>query len=88
MRPEDLDRYDSPLMGFDGRMVVPRGMIRLLVQVGDVEIRVNFIVVEAFSPYTAILARPWLHAMGVVPSTLLRGEWESWWVIRSWLGSA
>ena len=70
MRPKDLDRYDSPLMGFDGRMVVPRGMIKLPVQVGDVEIRVNFIVVEAFSPYTAILARPWLHAMGVVPSTL------------------
>ena len=70
MRPEDLDRYDSPLMGFDGRMVVPRGMIRLPVQVGDVEIQVNFIVVEAFSPYIAILARPWFHAMGVVPSTL------------------
>ena len=30
----------------------------------------NFIVVDAFSPYTAILARPWLFAMVVVPSTL------------------
>ena len=30
----------------------------------------NFIVVDAFSPYTAILAKPWLHAMGVV-STML-----------------
>ena len=37
---------------------------------GDVEVHVNFIVVKAFSPYTAILARPWLHTMGVVPSTL------------------
>ena len=34
------------------------------------EVQVNFIVVEAFSPYTAILARPWLHAVGAVPSTL------------------
>ena len=58
LRPENLDRYDSPLMGFDGRMVVPRGMIRLPIQVGDVEVQVNFIVVEAFSPYKAILARP------------------------------
>ena len=33
-------------------------MIRLTVQVGDVEVQVNFIVAEAFSPYTAILARP------------------------------
>jgi len=31
---------------------------------------VNFIVIDAYSPYTAIVARPWLHAMGVVPSTL------------------
>ena len=23
LKPEDLERYDSPLMGFDGRMVVP-----------------------------------------------------------------
>ena len=26
--------------------------------------------VDAYSPYTAIVARPWLHAMGVVSSTL------------------
>ena len=57
LRPENLDRYDSPLIGFDGRMVVPRGMIRLPIQVGDMEVLVNFIVVEAFSPYKAILAR-------------------------------
>ena len=57
LRPENLDWYDSPLIGFDGRMVVPRGMIRLPIQVGDMEVQVNFIVVEAFSPYKAILAR-------------------------------
>ena len=70
LKPEDLERYYSPLMGFDGRMVVPRGMIRLPVQVGVEEVQVDFIVVEAFSPYTAILARPQLHAMGAVSSTL------------------
>ena len=70
LRLEDLDKYDSPLMCFDGKMVVPRGMLRLLVQVVNMEVQVNFIVVEAFSPYTAILARPWLHAVGAVPSTL------------------
>ena len=58
LRPEDLDTYDSPLMGFYGKMVVPPGMIKLPVQVGDVEVQVNFIMVEAFSPYTAILGRP------------------------------
>ena len=31
---------------------------------------VNFIMVDAYSPYTTIVARPWLHAMGAVSSTL------------------
>ena len=34
------------------------------------EVEVNFIVVNAFSPYTTILRRPWIHAKGAVPSTL------------------
>ena len=34
------------------------------------EVMVTFIVVASFSPYTAILGRPWIHAMGAVPSTL------------------
>ena len=33
-------------------------------------VNVDFIIVGAFSPYTAILARSWLHAMGAVTSTL------------------
>ena len=70
LRPEDLKKYDSPLVGFDGRSVVPRGMIRLPVQARVEEVQVSFIVVEAYSPYIAILARPWLHAMGAVSSTL------------------
>ena len=31
---------------------------------------VNFIVVNAYSPYTAIVARPWIHALEAVSSTL------------------
>ena len=31
---------------------------------------VTFIVVRSFSPYTAILGRPWIHAMEAVLSTL------------------
>ena len=39
-------------------------------QTGEKVVSVNFIVVDAFSLYTAILARPWLFAMGAVSSTL------------------
>lgn len=30
---------------------------------GSKVVEVNFIVVDAYSTYTAILARPWLHSM-------------------------
>ena len=33
-------------------------------------VEVDFIVVDAFSPYTAIVARPWLHTLGAIFSTL------------------
>ena len=33
-------------------------------------VEVDFIVVDAFSPYTIIMGRPWLHTLGVVSSTL------------------
>ena len=38
LRLEDLDGHDFPLMVFDGKMVVPQGMIRLPEQVGDIEV--------------------------------------------------
>ena len=30
----------------------------------------DFIVVDSYSPYTAIVARPWLHVLSAVSSTL------------------
>lgn len=72
LKSEDLSRYDTPLVGFDGKIVTPKGQIKLLVVIEGMEVEVNFIVVNAFSPYTAILGRPWIHAMGAVPLTLLQ----------------
>ena len=31
---------------------------------------VDFIMVDAYSPYTTIATRPWLHTLGAVSSTL------------------
>ena len=70
LRSEDLTCYDSLLIGFDGKIVFLRGQIRLLVQARSEVVKVNFIVVDAYSPYTIIVARPWLHTMGAVSSTL------------------
>ena len=69
LKPEDLTAYDLPLVSFDGKVVIPRGQIRLLVQAGSEVVEVDFIVVDAYSFYTTIVARPWLHALGAVSST-------------------
>ena len=39
-------------------------------QAGTDVVEVDFIVIDAFSPYTAIMGRPWLHSLGAVSSTL------------------
>ncbi|XP_075663361.1 uncharacterized protein LOC142632935 [Castanea sativa] len=70
LKKEDLSKYDTPLKGFDGHMVTLEGQISLSVNMGGKEVMVTFIVVTFFSPYTAILGRPWIHDMGTVPSTL------------------
>ena len=70
LKPENLTTYSSPLVSFKGKMVVPKGHIRLPVQIDIDVVEVDFIVVDAFSPYTAIMGRPWLHTLGAVSSTL------------------
>ena len=70
LKPEDLTAYDSPLINFEGKTVTPKGQIRLPIQIGSEVVEVNFIVVDAYSPYTAIVARPWIHALEAVSSTL------------------
>ena len=57
LKPENLTAYSSPLVSFEGKMVVPKGQIRLPVQIGIYVVEVDFIVVDAFSPYTAIIDR-------------------------------
>ena len=49
---------------------------------------VNFIVVDSYSPSTAIVARHWLHAMGAVPSTLhLKVKYPSGYRVEELVGS-
>ena len=39
-------------------------------QTSSETVEVDFVVVDVYSPYTAIVARPWLHTLGAVSSTL------------------
>ena len=54
LKAEDLTPYSSPLVSFKGKIIILKGQIRLPVQ----------------TPYTTIVARPWLHTLGAVSSTL------------------
>ena len=70
LKPEDLTAYDFPLVSFEGKIVTLRGQIRLPIQTGSNVVKVDFIVMDAYSSYTAIVARPWLHALETISSTL------------------
>ena len=70
LKDEDLTPYNSPLVSFEGKVIIPKGQIKLPMQTGSETVEVDFIVVDAYSPYTAIVARPWLHTLGAVSSTL------------------
>ena len=61
LKNQDLAKYDSPLVSFDWRVVIAQGQISLLVSME---------VINMFSPYMAILGRPWIHTIGAIPSTL------------------
>ena len=88
LKPEDLAYYDSSLVGFDGKTIILRGQIRLPVQVGSEVVEVDFIVVNAYSPYTTIMARPWLYVIGAVSSTLhLKVKYPSGDQVKELIGS-
>ena len=58
LKSEDLTPYSSPLVSFEGKLIIPKGQIRLPVQTGPEVVEVDFIVMDIYSPYTVIVARP------------------------------
>ena len=70
LKNQDLTKYDTPLVSFDGRVVILESQISLPVNMEGKEVMVTFIAVTLYSPYTAILERLWIHAIGAIPSTL------------------
>ena len=58
LKAKDLTPYSSPLVSFEVKIIIPKGQVRLPIQTGSEVVEVDFIVVDAYSPYTAIVARP------------------------------
>ena len=72
LKVEDLTPYSSPLVCFEGKIIISKGQVKLPVQTGSKVVEVDFIVVDAYFPYTTIVARPWLHTLGAISSILHR----------------
>ncbi|KAG7548011.1 Ribonuclease H domain [Arabidopsis suecica] len=65
----ELQGKKTPLTGFSGETTFSLGIIQLSTIARGVRKLTNFIVVDKIAPFNAILGRPWLHAMKVVPSS-------------------
>lgn len=50
LKPKNLSKYDTPLVGFNGKVVTPEGQIKLPVVIDGKEVKVNFIVVNPTHP--------------------------------------
>ena len=88
LKSENLTAYESPLVSFEGKTAIPKGQIKLPIQTDSEVVEVDFIVVDSYSPYTAIVARPWLYALGAVSSTLhQKVKYPSEGLVKEILGS-
>ena len=88
LKSEDLMTYESPLVSFEGKTVIPKGQIRLPIQTNSEVVEVDFIMVDSYSPYTTIVARPWLHALGDISFTLhQKVKYPSEGLVKEILGS-
>ena len=88
LKPENLTPYESPLVSFEGKTVIPKGQIRLPIQTDLEVVEVDFIVVDSYSLYIAIVTRFWIHALGAVSSTLhQKVKYPSEGLVKEILGS-
>ena len=58
LKPEDLMAYESPLVSFEGKTIISKGQIRQPIQIDSKVVELDFIVIDSYSPYTTIVARP------------------------------
>ena len=65
LKPEDLTTYDSPLVSFDRKVVIPKGQIRLPMQAGSEVVKVDFIMVVLILPTQPLWQDPSFMSWGL-----------------------
>ncbi|CAL5392173.1 unnamed protein product [Camellia sinensis] len=69
LKSEDLQPTSTWMYGFDGRAVASKGQVALRICIEQVTVQTEFLVVDVYSSYNAIIGTSWLHDMKTVPST-------------------
>ena len=70
---DQLRLYPKPLIGFRGHSIIPKGVITLLLTLGEKPRKMNamteFVVIDASSAYNAILGRPSKNSLRIIRSS-------------------
>ena len=64
-----IHRRSTVLVGFNGEQKFTLGDITLPVYAAELNLHVNFFMLDNPSAYNIILGKPWIHKIRVVPST-------------------
>lgn len=75
LKKSNLEPYSSSLVSFDSHSTPTKGKIKLPISLKSVTLMVDFLVVNAPSPYNAILGKGWIHKMKAVPLTYHQCLW-------------
>ncbi|KAM2690737.1 hypothetical protein EV1_043866 [Malus domestica] len=70
IKVDELSLSRLLIQGFNQGGQRAMGMIRVEMTIGELKSSVMFHVIDARTSYGLLLGRPWIHANGVVPSTL------------------
>ncbi|KAM1486003.1 hypothetical protein ACFX2I_000250 [Malus domestica] len=70
IKVDELSLSRLLIQGFNQGGQRAMGMIRVEMTIGELKSSVIFHVIDARTSYGLLLGRPWIHANGVVPSTL------------------
>ncbi|GAV74033.1 hypothetical protein CFOL_v3_17516 [Cephalotus follicularis] len=66
----DLIDTEILVTRFDGNIAYAKGVIPIMLGMGSFSSIVAFFVVDGTLSYNALLGRDWIHAKGVIPSSL------------------
>ncbi|KAM0980052.1 hypothetical protein ACFX14_015828 [Malus domestica] len=70
IKVDELSLSRLLIQGFNQGGQRAMGMIRVEMTIGELKSSVMFHVIDAITSYGLLLGRPWIHANGVIPSTL------------------